>query len=299
MKSFSNISEFYSSIGIEVAKNTDITVNNLADFHQTFPYYSPNFRANYFSVVMIKSGLGHYRLDNKEYNFKENTVYFTNPGHIKGFELLTPSDGIIITFSEEFLFKASGQLVYEEFPFLLAEVVPASYLSSAEFKDLYDYGKLALTEFKNLPLVAQPYLKSLLLIILNKIKQYCWQQYHLRKSEEGTSKLVQRFKQLVEKHFSELDDNHSLRPLQVQDLATRMQLNPSYLSTLIKLKTGKPVSQWITDRTILESQALLSKTNLTIHAISERLGFSEATHFTKFFKKHHLMTPSQYRKQHI
>jgi len=68
------------------------------------------------------------------------------------------------------------------------------------------------------------------------------------------------------------------------------------LCTVIKNKTGKSVKSWITEKTIAEAQALLSKTDLSVKAIAYKLKFPEPTHFNKFFKKHCRITPNAYRK---
>ncbi len=293
MKSFSSIADFYHSIGTSIPKNSELAVHTIQELHQSYPFRSPDFRANYFSVVIVKSGSGHYRLDNNEYNIKDYTVYFTNPGHIKGFELLTHTNATIITFSERFLFSASVENAFEQFPFLLAEIVPPSYLSHDLFNELNQYSQLIIAEAKTQNTSVT---KPLLIALLNKIKQHCWHEYHPQKNEGESSKIVKDFKRLLEEHFNQLGKLNIHHPLQVQELAKTLQLNASYLSQLIKLKTGKPVSQWIAERTLLEAETLLKRTTQSIQEIGYHLGFSEPTHFTKYFKKHLKITPSQYRK---
>lgn len=294
MKSYSSLADFYHAIGSEIPKDSEFAAHTIQALHKRYPFRSPDFRANYFSIVLVESGSGHYRLDSQEYPTKNYTVYFTNPGHIKGFELLTETQAVIITFSERFLFSASVENAFEQFPFLLAETVPPSYLSSDLFSELNQYAQLIISEYKtdNTSMT-----KPLLIALLNKIKQHCWHAYHPQKNEGDSSKIVKDFKQLLEDHFSQLGDSPSQRPLQVQVLAQALQLNASYLSQVIKLKTGKTVSQWMAERTLLEAEGLLKRTSHSIQEIGYHLGFSEPTHFTKFFKKHLQITPSQYRKQ--
>ncbi|MEL6137411.1 MAG: AraC family transcriptional regulator, partial [Cyanobacteria bacterium J06628_6] len=81
------------------------------------------------------------------------------------------------------------------------------------------------------------------------------------------------------------------------DYAEAQYLHPSYFSTVIKRKTGKSVNAWIAEKTIAEAQALLSSSAQTVQEIAFRLGFKDAAHFSRFFKKHTQLSPTQFRQQ--
>ncbi|WP_228041219.1 AraC family transcriptional regulator [Nodosilinea sp. LEGE 07088] len=72
--------------------------------------------------------------------------------------------------------------------------------------------------------------------------------------------------------------------------------HPSYFSTVIKRKTGKSVNNWIAEKTISEAQALLARSSESVQAIAFRLGFKDAAHFSRFFKKHTEMSPMSFRQ---
>ena len=89
-------------------REAEFTIHAMEALHQHYPGKSPLFRANYYTFVMIHHGIGRYFLDGQTYDTKPNTIYFTNPGHIKGFEISEPNHGYIITFSERFLKQYVG-----------------------------------------------------------------------------------------------------------------------------------------------------------------------------------------------
>jgi AraC-like DNA-binding protein len=52
---------------------------------------------------------------------------------------------------------------------------------------------------------------------------------------------------------------------------------------------------FISARINLEAKRLLAHTVLPVSVIAERLGFEEATHFSKFFKRNTGCTPTEFR----
>jgi AraC-like DNA-binding protein len=88
--------------------------------------------------------------------------------------------------------------------------------------------------------------------------------------------LVQRFKELVEQHFSEWH--------QVQDYAKQLNVSPGYLNEVISAIIHKPAKEYILNRLILETKRLSVFTTKSIKEIGYELGFGDPSHFSKFFK---------------
>ncbi|MCB0745723.1 MAG: AraC family transcriptional regulator, partial [Ignavibacteriae bacterium] len=97
------ISDLYKSLNLPIEQEMDFTIHFLPAIHSKTPFKSPVFRADYFSFVFIKEGSGKYTIDDKIFPFDSQTIYFTNPGHIKSFEIENSKDAYIITLTESFL----------------------------------------------------------------------------------------------------------------------------------------------------------------------------------------------------
>lgn len=69
-----------------------------------------------------------------------------------------------------------------------------------------------------------------------------------------------------------------------------------YLNKAVKDVTGKTVSFCIAEIIITEAKYLLAHHDDTVESISEQLNFNSARSFGRFFKKHTLVTPTDYRK---
>ncbi|MEO0727817.1 MAG: helix-turn-helix domain-containing protein, partial [Bacteroidota bacterium] len=109
--------------------------------------------------------------------------------------------------------------------------------------------------------------------------------------------IVRSFKQLVEVEFKRiLRNDHREANRQVQYFAKQLNLHPNYLNSVIKSKTGRTVNDWISERTLSVAKSLLLDTSASAKEIAYQLGFSEPTHFSRFFKKHTQQSPSAFRK---
>ena len=137
------------------------------------------------------------------------------------------------------------------------------------------------------------------MVLLLKIKEYFWNEYNPIYEGNRSSQIVKTFKRTLEKHYRDLADGKATALYQAQDYAREQSLHPNYLSNVIKSKTGKSISTWITDKTIAEAKSLLKNSSNSISQIAYQLGFAESTNFSNYFKKHTGLSPVLYRKQHI
>jgi AraC-like DNA-binding protein len=118
----------------------------------------------------------------------------------------------------------------------------------------------------------------------------------LLKSKEGLVEspkntkidLLREFNMLVEAHFKTA---HS-----VSFYADKLFKSPKTLSnTFAKLNTS-PL-QIIHERIILEAKRLLIYTDKTAKEIAFEIGFEDASHLSRLFKKHTSLSPSEFKKQ--
>ncbi|MEL7002187.1 MAG: AraC family ligand binding domain-containing protein [Bacteroidota bacterium] len=104
IKAYNRLSDLYDNekVGININQDTDFTIHRLEVVHSE-PTVSPIFRANYFSFALIRKGTSYYTIDGHKFTTRPNTLYFTNPGHLKSFGIEEGVRGFLITSSEEYL----------------------------------------------------------------------------------------------------------------------------------------------------------------------------------------------------
>jgi len=99
-----------------------------------------------------------------------------------------------------------------------------------------------------------------------------------------------RFARMVDSRFSICR--------QVAEYARELGCSEKTLSRTTREIAGTRAKAYIVARIILEAKRLLSHTTMTITAISEQLGFDEATNFVKFFKREVGCVPAEFRQRH-
>ena len=272
------------------------TIFNLTEVGFQLPYQSKPFRPNYYSFLFVKDGMGAYTIDDYTFQTKPYTIYFTNPSNYRTFSWKAITEVYLLTFDEVFLKKYISKNIFQEFSFLLTEVVTPKVVTLEFYQSIEPIYLNMSQEYRSQSPVKYQVLGHLLAAVLYKIKDYFFRQYNPIDEGNRSSQIVKSFKLLLEKHYQDLYAGVTETVFRVQDYAEDQNLHPNYLSNVIKTKTGKSVSTWIIDKTITEAKSLLQHSSLSIKEITHRLGFSETAHFSNYFKKYVGVSPVQYRK---
>ena len=90
---------------------------------------------------------------------------------------------------------------------------------------------------------------------------------------------------------------HIEAPFTLNDMADALRLIKPYISQIFKQETGQTVMSYVTDVKINQAKMLLHDTNLSILAISERLGYYDSSHFGRVFKKVTGLTPPAFNNK--
>ncbi len=83
--------------------------------------------------------------------------------------------------------------------------------------------------------------------------------------------------------------------LTVRRVAVAAGLSPNYLSSLFKRQLGQSLTDFINNEKIKSACQMLRDRSRRVYEISGLLGYDSAYYFTKVFKRHMGMTPTQYR----
>ncbi len=105
-------------------------------------------------------------------------------------------------------------------------------------------------------------------------------------------------KTLLEQIRLYIDSNYQDKGLNVNSIADRFLINPSYLSSLFKSQYSVSLTNYIIEKRMKKAKELLADTTQTVQKITELVGYEDANYFNRVFKNNVKMTPTEYRKQH-
>lgn len=83
----------------------------------------------------------------------------------------------------------------------------------------------------------------------------------------------------------------------LQEICEKYHYSPAYLSRIIKKYTGSTFSQIISEKKMEQAEHLLIHTQRSVADIAQELGYHDTSHFSTVFRKHHHLSPGQYRIQ--
>lgn len=87
------------------------------------------------------------------------------------------------------------------------------------------------------------------------------------------------------------------RDLSVEELARTAHLQEKYFSTLFRESVGEPPMRHVTRRRIERAQQMLRSDGLTLAEAAQRLGFGDAFHLSRTFKKITGLSPRDFRRK--
>jgi two-component system response regulator YesN len=101
------------------------------------------------------------------------------------------------------------------------------------------------------------------------------------------------------KMLLEYIDEHYAEPLSLTEMARHFHFNPSYLSSYFSSHNNEGFVDYLHKVRTDKAAELLRQGEATISEISDQVGYSDHSYFTKVFKKLTGMSPSRYRRQYM
>ncbi|MCR5716196.1 MAG: response regulator [Lachnospiraceae bacterium] len=114
-------------------------------------------------------------------------------------------------------------------------------------------------------------------------------KYHVESdlADDTEDDLIQALRQYCNTHYSDGT---------LSDFAGEQFLTPSYVSQLIRQKSDRNFSDFLTQARMEQARILLSDPAQKIYRISELVGYINPNNFARAFKTYFGMTPSEYKE---
>jgi YesN/AraC family two-component response regulator len=81
----------------------------------------------------------------------------------------------------------------------------------------------------------------------------------------------------------------------LNEVAKLLFLSPEHLSRLFKVETGQNFISYLNHYRLMKAKQLLEQTDMKVHQIAEKVGYSSLSYFSKLFKESFGINPFRYR----
>ena len=101
-------------------------------------------------------------------------------------------------------------------------------------------------------------------------------------------------KRQVLRQFSRLIESHYREHLSLAEYAQKLRISTTHLNCLCREFHGASALSVLHQRLLLEA-----KRSMTITQVSDYLGFTDVTYFSRFFRKRGGMTPKEFKTRMV
>ncbi|NIJ54506.1 helix-turn-helix domain-containing protein [Dyadobacter arcticus] len=250
--------------------------------HVNFP-----FRTSTYGLGITYSGEGDvFTIGSTDYLVKTGCLMTIGPGLVCQWKGNYTAEHDTVYFTEELFNGMQSSSFLQSMPFFFhggKHVISLTADQTDKMASLFNL----LKELKDQPSAIPGIVYALLMLT---------DSFHTKldgKPKNGSisngEKITQTFRRLVAEHFPEHKE--------VSYYANELNITSKYLSEVLQTELGKAAKTFIDEYVMMEAKSLLKQTSLSIQEICYWLGFEDASHFNKSFKKLTNTTPTEYRRR--
>ncbi len=268
--------------------NQEFFVLPLNDFIALCAKVKPEPVRCYILIAINSKATGQINIDDRQLDLQPRSVFLVAYHQIFSFSPEASAEGSVLVFTRSFynLIYTGNRRIRHDTAF--AGLPP---FVKPEKRQFSQFRQTILNINEEYHHAAQASKEIICLELKVLVLRYMRSTGDTRFSELRTDhkqSCVEEFRRLIDKHFRELK--------RTSDYAEKMGLSPNYLNALVREKTDMTAERLIRHRVILEAQRLLLNTDYSAAEIGFELGFSDKSHFGRYFKRITGESPNSFRQ---
>jgi AraC family transcriptional regulator, L-rhamnose operon regulatory protein RhaS len=250
---------------------------------------------NFYELIFIANGKGHHLLNDLCYKYKKGDVFLLTPNDAHEFKIDKKTTFIYLKFTEQvFLEKlnTNKKTHWEDAlktVLLKFENTESSIIQSKEdTQHLYSLLHIILYEFSNKAAfnneVVLELFGAIMAIVTRNLNAHKTTTEFLDKDREKINSILTYIR------INAVDNEK----MNIKIMTKQFFMSPNYISIFVKKHSGLSIQQHIIQAKIKLAEKLLRQNRYTINEIADRLGFNDASHFNKIFKKYKEVSPTHF-----
>ncbi len=247
-------------------------------------------RHDYYTILLVISAKGKHIIDFNEFKMTGGQVYFLSPGQVHQIVEEEKSIGYIFTFSSDFIINngINPSFIEDLHLFQLNGYSPPLDITTDIQDELISFAEYIIKEVGSTTKFTYYAVGSWLRLFLIRCQENCTRLESNTQLVHTSQSILKEFKFLLNGRFKMWH--------KVNDYASHMYITSDHLNANISQLTGQSAKVHIQNRIILEAKRLLLYSDMNTKEIGYELGFKEPSHFSQFFKKCVLISPTGFIK---
>lgn len=259
----------------------DCMKDGFNDKHKT-KYHCHDF----VEISIITSGQIHYLIDNEHHLIKKGQILIFNPGkyHQEIIDEDTKCSELHIGISNLYLHDTKKNYIETN------DSSPILNLGKSEIDFLNCCAEIS--KEQKLGRVGYPYLLKALVM---KLLVIIYREIHgeIHESNYYTCSFESREKHNIVNSIIEYMQENYMEDISLDKISKNMYLSPVYISKIFKEETGDSPINYLIKIRLLKAKELLRENSMPIKEVAQSVGYNDAYHFSKLFKKYYGLPPSR------
>lgn len=264
-----------SKINIKDKTETDDYIK-VAPFKNNVRKTEPHKHKSYFEIIYLFQGKGTHSIDHHTFQIQTPIIFFVRKEQVHHWNITSLPKGYVLIIKKEFVEKSYDNGLKN----LLSIVSGLTSIQPTENTTIKQLFELLTKE--NDFIVVEALLKALLAKIIETAQP-------LTSKTSITNNLFLSYRDLLSK-TDELKNS-------VSYYAKQLNTTPQNLNSICRKNADQSAADILSEYIVSEAKRLLNYTDNTVSEIAFLLGFSDSSHFAKYFKRCTGKTPQTFRSE--
>lgn len=243
----------------------------------------PHRHADLCQLLFVFKGQAELEIEGQRTQLETPAIQVLPPLSVHGFRFSEDVEGFIVTLATPLIHHLQAQL--GDAVHALAQAHAYSAGNDGEY--LYSLFSALQSEYNGHQPAREMLMHALVSVIMVWVSRQAIVRHKASQRPQRQREYLNGFIQLVEETYRQ--------HVKVEDLAHRLGISVSHLNGTCRELAGQPALQIMHERQLLEAKRLLTYTSMTIYEMSELLGFSDPTNFTRLFRRRVGISPKAFR----